>query len=155
MKNFKTILFALVLVLFAFSGIAQQGAGGWSGNSSYNRLFNPATIMEIKGSISSIEKIIPVKGMSNGIHLNLITDKKEHYSVHLGPEWFLNKQAMQFSVGDVIVVKGSKITYENAAAIVAIAVSKGKSILILRDNKGFPAWSGAKQGRKGGNRIIK
>lgn len=154
MKNFKTILFTIALFLISYTGSAQAAGGGWNGNTNYNRLYDPATVIEIRGSISSIEKIIPSKGMSMGIHLNLITDKKEHYSVHLGPDWYLQNQAMKFNVGDVILVSGSKITYKNAPTIIASSVSKGKSILILRDKKGFPAWSGARQTRRAGKRSL-
>jgi hypothetical protein len=149
MKNFKILLFPTLLFLFSFAGNAQQGNGGWTNNNSYSRLFNPATIVEIKGTITTIEKIIPTKGMSNGIHLTIKTDKTEYYSIHLGPEWYLDKQAIKYSAGDVIVVTGSKITYENAPTIIAVSVRKGNNILKLRDKKGFPVWSGSGQGKRG------
>ncbi|WP_281298951.1 hypothetical protein [Flavobacterium limnophilum] len=146
MKNFKILLFPILFFLISFAGLAQQGNGGWSGNNSYSRLFNPKTIVELKGTITSIEKIIPTKGMSNGIHLTIKIAKKESYSVHLGPQWYLDNQSIKFRIGDVIIVKGSQITYKNAPTIIAVTVEKGKTILTLRDKNGFPVWSG------GGNR---
>jgi hypothetical protein len=150
LDNFKTLLFPILFFFILFVSLAQQGNGGWSGNNSYDRLFNPKTIVELKGTITSIEKIIPVKGMSNGIHLTIKTDKKESNSIHLGPQWYLDNQSIKFRIGDVILVKGSKIIYENAPVIIAVTVEKGKTILTLRDNNGFPVWSGSRQGRRGG-----
>ncbi|MBL0013541.1 MAG: DNA-binding protein [Flavobacterium sp.] len=148
MKIFKNKVLVLLFALLPIIGIAQRGTGGWCSNNNYSRLFNPATIVEVKGTIVSVEKIIPEKGMSNGIHLVLKTEAKENTMVHLGPEWYLNNKDIQFSAGDVIKVKGSKVTYENKAAIIAMTVWKGDSHLDLRNDKGYPKWNGWKKGQK-------
>ena len=148
MKSFKNKVWVLLFALLPIIGIAQRGTGGWCSNNNYSRLFNPATIVEVKGTIVSVEKIIPEKGMSNGIHLVLKTEAKENMTVHLGPEWYLNNQDIQFAAGDVIKVKGSKVTYENNAAIIAMTVWKGDSHLDLRNDKGYPKWNGWKQAKK-------
>lgn len=154
MKNFKTLLFPILIFLVSFMGIAQGGGGGWSANNSYSRLFDTANMVEFKGKITSIDKIIPAKGMSNGIHLMLKTDKNVNYSVHLGPQWYFDNHSIKYNVGDFIAVKGSKITYNNAPAIIAVSVQKGKTTLTLRDKNGFPVWSGSGQGQKGGGNCV-
>ena len=139
--------------LLPFFGLAQRGSGGWGSNTNYNRLYNTATVIEIKGNIEKVEKIIPEKGMSTGIHLTMKTAKNELLSVHLGPNWFLDNQDVHFIVGDAITVNGSKVSYENKPAIIAKTIEKGDYILELRDDKGFPKWNGWRQGknRRGAN----
>lgn len=148
MKNFKNKVWVLLFALLPIISIAQRGSGGWCSNNNYSRLFNLATVVEVKGTIVSIEKIIPEKGMSNGIHLVLKTEAKENTTVHLGPEWYLNNQDIQFAKGDIIKVKGSKAIYENKMAIIAMTIWKGEYHLDLRDAKGNPKWNGWKKGQK-------
>lgn len=148
MKNFKIKLWILFLSLLPLFGIAQRGSGGWGPNTNYNRLFNPETIVELKGTVVSIEKITPEAGMSNGIHFLLEIDNKESISVHLGPEWYLENQDIQVIPGDLIIVKGSRIIYETKPAIIAMTVNKGENMLNLRDKRGYPNWSGWRQAGK-------
>lgn len=153
MKNFKIQTWVLFFLLLPFFGLAQRGSGGWGSNTNYNRLYNTTTVIEIKGNIEKVEKIIPEKGMSTGIHLTMKTAKNELISVHLGPNWFLDNQDVHFIVGDAITVNGSKVSYENKPAIIAKTIEKGDYILELRDDKGFPKWNGWRQGknRRGAN----
>ena len=50
----------------------------------YQRMYNPATVETISGTVESVDKITPMRGMYYGIHIQLKTDK-ETISVHLGP----------------------------------------------------------------------
>jgi len=147
MKNFKIQTWVLFFLLLPFLGLAQRGSGGWCTNTKYNRLYNTATVIEIKGKVEKVEKIIPEKGMSTGIHLTMKTAKSELISVHLGPDWFLDNQDVHFAVGDAITVNGSKVTYENKLVIIAKTIEKGDYILELRNDKGFPKWNGWRQGK--------
>ncbi len=79
--------------------------------------------------------------MSAGIHMNVKTDK-ETVSVHLGPSWYLENQDLKIEPKDKVEVKGSKITFEGKPAIIASEVRKGDEVLRLRDDAGFPVWSG-------------
>lgn len=147
-------VWAGLFALLPFLGIAQRGSGGWCSNNNYSKVFKAATIEQLKGTVASIEKITPEAGMSNGVHLMVKTDKNENISIHLGPEWYLDNQDIQFVVGDVIRVNGSKIIYQNAPAIIAMTVKKGEQTLVLRDKKGNPSWNGWRQGKGGrGNRM--
>lgn len=154
MKTLKVFAWVGLFALLPFIGTAQRGSGGWCSNNNYSRVFNTATIEQLKGTVAYIEKITPETGMSNGIHLMVKTDKNESISVHLGPEWYLDNQDIQFAVGDAITVNGSKITYQNAPAIIAMTVKKGEQVLVLRDKKGNPSWNAWRQGKGGrGNRM--
>ncbi len=79
--------------------------------------------------------------MSAGIHMNVKTDK-ETVSVHLGPSWYLENQDLKIEPKDKVEVKGSRITFEGKPAIIADEVRKGDEVLKLRDDAGFPVWSG-------------
>jgi hypothetical protein len=118
-----------------------RGSGGWGIGSQYQRMYNPATVETLSGTVESVDKINPMKGMHSGIHVMLKTDK-ETLSVHLGPEWFVERQDMKIEKGDKIEVKGSRVTFADKPAIIAADVKKGDSTLILRDSNGIPAWAG-------------
>jgi hypothetical protein len=120
MKAVRMIVLALLITgmvlppaAFAKRGMKWQGSGGWT----------------------------PAKGMGRGIHLLLKTDK-ETISVHLGPSWFIESQDVKILKGDRIDVRGSRITFDQKPAIIAAEVTKGNEILKLRDDSGFPVWSG-------------
>lgn len=149
MKHMMILAWVLLFVTQSFTSVAQQGSKNWCTNNNYSRLFNVNTIEELTGTIVSIDKITPEAGMSVGIHLIVKTIKNEQISVHLGPAWYIDNQNILFAPGDVITVKGSKISYQNAPAIIAMSVEKEEHLLILRDKKGNPAWNGWRKGKKG------
>ena len=82
-----------------------------------------------------------MKGMSYGAHLTVKTDKGA-IAVHLGPGWYLENQDVKIEPKDKIEVKGSRITFQGKPAIIAAEVKKGDEVLKLRDENGFPVWSG-------------
>ncbi|HKJ46560.1 MAG TPA: hypothetical protein VJ991_12095 [Balneolales bacterium] len=148
MKLKKMILPVILLLGFVMylpdNAFSQRGrgAGGWGMQSQYNRLFNPNTITSFSGTVTAVNKFTPRKGMSYGIHLMVKSDNGEEIPVHLGPAWFLNNQEMSLKTGDKIMLKGSKVTYNEKPAIIASEVTKDKYVLQLRDKNGFPAWAG-------------
>ena len=84
---------------------------------------------------------MPVKGMSYGIHIILKTATGD-IDVHLGPAWYIDNQDVSVKKGDTVEVKGSKVTVGGKPAIIAAEVKKGDETLMLRDEAGFPYWSG-------------
>jgi hypothetical protein len=118
-----------------------RGSGGWGMGSGYQRMYNPATVETVSGTVESVNKITPMKRMYSGIHLLVKTDK-EIVDVHLGPEWYIERIDMKIQKGDTIEVKGSRVTFAGKPAIIAAEVKKGDGVLILRDNNGVPAWAG-------------
>ena len=152
----KTIILALVLFLVSFIFLTQpyaqprgRGGSGWGPGSQYGRMYNPSTVETITGEVVSVDKITPMQGMRYGIHLTVKTDK-ENISVHLGPGWFIENQDMQIKAKDKVEVKGSRVTVDGKPALIAKEVTKGDSTLVLRDESGFPAWSGWRRGWRGG-----
>ncbi len=128
-------------VSFAGPWKGYRGSGGWGMGSQYQRMFDPATVEAISGTVVSIDKVTPMKGMHSGIHLALKTDK-ETVDVHLGPKWYIERLDAKILKGDAIEVKGSRVTISGKPAIIAAEVKKGDSVLVLRDNNGVPAWVG-------------
>ena len=107
----------------------------------YGKMYNPKTVETITGEVVSVEKFTPMKGMSQGMHITLKT-AKETISVHLGPEWYFENQAIKIKPRDKVEVKGSRITFQGKPAIIAGEIKKGNEVLKLRDEKGVPVWSG-------------
>jgi hypothetical protein len=94
----------------------------------------------IAGEVVSVDLVTPMKGMSQGVHLAVKTEK-ETLDVHLGPSWYLENQDVKLAPKDQVEVKGSRVTVAGKPALIAAEVKKGDSVLVLRDEKGFPAWS--------------
>jgi hypothetical protein len=142
---FVAVLTALSLILpaqsFAQPGMRGRGGGGWGAQTQYSRMYNPQTVETLSGEVVSVDTIMPMQRMSHGVHLTLKT-AKETISVHLGPSWYIENQDIQIKPGDKIQVKGSRISFAGKPAIIAASVKKGNEVLTLRDDKGFPAWSG-------------
>ena len=67
-----------------------RGSGNWGMGTPYQRMYNPATVETISGTVESVDKITPMRGMYYGIHLQLKTDK-ETIAVHLGPGWYIER----------------------------------------------------------------
>jgi hypothetical protein len=127
---------------FAQPGMMRgRGGGGWGPGTQYGRMYNPQTVETISGMVVSIDRLTPIRGMSQGVHLILKT-ARQNISVHLGPAWYLESQDLQIKPGDTIEVRGSRITFAGRPVIIAAEVKKQDQILTLRDNNGFPVWSG-------------
>jgi hypothetical protein len=140
------VMIAASLVLIVSTAYAGpwrgwRGSGGWGVGSQYNRMYNPATVENVSGVVESVDKITPMKGMNSGIHIMLKTDK-ETISIHVGPEWYIERQDVKLEKGDKIEVKGSRVTFSGKPAIIAAEVKKDDRTLVLRDGSGIPAWAG-------------
>jgi len=130
----------LAVPTFVQLGMA-RGGGYHRPSGPYKRIYNSKTVETISGTVEDVQKITIKKGMSDGIHLILKSDR-ETISVHLGPAWFIEKQATSINKGDQIEVKGSRVTFNGKPAIIAAEVQKGAESLHLRDAKGSPVWGG-------------
>ncbi len=138
---FSIIAFFFATESFAQRGIMWKGSGGWGMGTSYGKMYNPKTVETLTGEVVSVDKITPMKGMSYGIYLTMKTEK-ETVSVHLGPGWYIENQDIKIEPKDKVEVKGSRVTFGGKPAIIAAEVKKGKEALKLRDESGFPVWSG-------------
>jgi hypothetical protein len=136
-----TVLATTMALLTDVFAQGMGGGGGWGRHGQYQRLYDPKTVETLSGEVVEIGYFSPMRGMGQGVHLQLKTDK-ETLSVHLGPKWFLENQDVQIKKGDRINVEGSRITINEKPALIAAEVEKGNETLILRDSDGFPLWAG-------------
>ena len=147
MKN-VAVMISLILTVtlaavpsYAQRGMRGKGGGGWGMGSPYSRMYDPATVETISGKVERIDAVTPMKGMSVGVHLRITTDKGP-VSVHLGPQWYLQNQDVLIKTGDQVEITGSRVVFEGKPAVIAKEVIKGDEVLKLRDDNGYPAWSG-------------
>lgn len=130
-----TTVFTIFSLIFVVESFAQRGKG---------RIYNPQTVETISGEVVSVDKITQGRGKYYGVHIMLKTDK-ETISVHLGPGWYIEKQAARIEPKDKVEVKGSRITFEGKPAIIAAQVKKGEKTLKLREENGIPLWRGGRR----------
>ncbi len=143
------ILMMLMVTVFASVSecIAQRGMGrgrgsrGWGLGNEYCLMYKPDTIVTISGEVVSVEKTVPRKGMSYGVHLMVKTDEKT-VSVHLGPGWYIEEQGITIEPEDKVEISGSKVTFDGEEAVIAAEVKKGDETLKLRNENGISLWSG-------------
>ncbi len=99
------------------------------------------------GTVASVEQFAGRGRMQGqGVGLKLKTGE-ETVLVHLGPQWYLDKQAgMKIAAGDTVEIKGAKTFRRGEEVLLASEVKKGTEVLKLRDGNGYPAWAGWKRG---------
>ena len=102
-----------------------------------SRMYNPTTVETIKGKVSKVEKITPMKGMYYGVHILVKTDKEE-LSVHLGPGWFIENQDTKINEGDEVEITGSKVTFQGKPALLQPSSKKAMRLLSLGIQMDFP-----------------
>jgi hypothetical protein len=149
------ILLAMVAVPLAAAAQANAGAapggcpgygrmagGGMMGGRG-QRAFDPKTIT-MQGQIVEVQRI--PRGRHEGVHL-VVAMGSEKVAVHLGPDFYVDAQALKLATGDQVEVKGSRTTLDGQAVIVAQEVRRGDQVLALRDASGIPVWRGQGMGR--------
>jgi len=146
--SFVIAMAAVAIFLDALSSFAQprpgmmwRGSGGWGPGTPYNRMYDSKAVETISGEVTKVDRITPNKGMAAGVRMTVKTDK-ETITVHLGPGWYLENQDVKIEPKDRVEVKGARITFSGAPAIIAAEVKKGDEMLKLRDDSGFPVWAG-------------
>lgn len=111
---------------------------------SKERNYDPATVITIKGNITTIAKQSARRGNYPGIHLKVQTSTGE-ISVHVGPQWYLQKCSLVLNIGDEIQVEGSNIMINGKKTVIARSITTGDKTYELRTPDGVPLWSGQRK----------
>ena len=140
------------------SALAQRGERG-------TRMYDPATVETIQGTVTAIDTVKGGRGghyqdrprhrgrhhagrhrkrTHRGLHLQVDTGD-ETLPVHLGPLFYLQDQTLTLQVGDAVTIRGSRVTMQNAPAVIAAEVQSNDQTWILRDDQGRPAWRGPRR----------
>lgn len=135
----KIFFLSTALLFFSTGVLFSQVAQAPGGN--YSRIYDINTVETVAGQIRSIDIIHPSNNSSNGIHMTIYLPTGD-IIVHLGPEWYIDNQTLQLKADDNVLVTGSKVTYKGDLVIIAKEVIKDGQVLNLRDDYGFPLWSG-------------
>ncbi|MBI5967036.1 MAG: DNA-binding protein [Deltaproteobacteria bacterium] len=146
MKWMVIIVVALVLASFAIADAQWRGKGRWGpwAANYYHWNWNPATVETIKGEVMTKDTITPPKGRSWLPAVGMTLKKEDDYAiyVHLGPQWYFDKQELGIEIGDKVEVTGSKIMVEGNTVLLVSSLKKGDKTWQFRDQQGFPFWSG-------------
>lgn len=140
------IVAALVLASFAMADAQWGGRGrwpAWSANYAQWK-WDPATVETIKGEVMTKDTITPPQGRGVAPAVGMTLKKEDFYAVyvHLGPEWYFDKQEMDINVGDKVEVTGSKVIVEGETVLLVSSIKKGYKTWQFRDPQGLPYWSG-------------
>lgn len=127
-------------VAVAALSVSAAAAGQRSGRGAPAQ-YNVATETTLAGTVAAVTHTPAPRRGSGGLHLTLAAAAGV-VEVHVGPAAFAASKSFTFEVGDEITVRGSKVTVEGREVVLARELTKGDRVLVLRDEKGFPLWSG-------------
>ena len=120
------------------------GPGGRMGGPG--RMFDPETVTTVQGRIVDVQRIDRGHG-HQGVHVTLAVGS-DTLPVHLGPDFYVDAQALKLARGDAVEVKGSRVAFQGKPAIIAQEVRRAGEVLALRDADGLPLWRGQGGGRR-------
>ena len=111
------------------------------------RPYDAATEVTLQGTVTDVKNVnsrMGGRGMQ-GTHI-LVATGSGVMEVHLGPSWYLDEQKIVLAPGDAVTVVGSRVTMQNADAVIARRIATGKATWTLRDDSGRPLWAGRGRG---------
>src|SRR5262249_27832224 len=109
-------------------------------------LYNPAQEQTVKGQVSSVETGVPIQGMLPGMQLLVQTDAGKILRVHVGPEWYLERQNAEIKEHTPVQVTGAMTEIEGQPMLMAREVQFDGQTLTLRDTQGLPVWNNLRRG---------
>jgi hypothetical protein len=149
----RLIFFCCVLLCcslaISFSASAKGGKRGKGGNKGMTP-YSKETLTTVKGEIISIDTVFNKVKKEDGLHLT-VKNAADEYIIHVCPQWFADKEELQFTKGETVTVSGSKFLKDKKFNIYAAKILLGSDeTLHLRDpDTGDGLWSGRHKGEKG------
>jgi hypothetical protein len=139
---------ALAWALILSRGVAPAFGGGKDAASDVPQ-YNIKTEVDFIGAIVKVREV-PRGEAFAGIHLT-IQSKGEAIEVYLGPADFIKLMDMPLRAGlKDVGVTGSKVKFDGNDLVLARELRVDKTVLSLRDEKGFPNWLWTTRGTTSG-----
>jgi len=154
------LVIAIIAMLTAPRAIAQMGGGPGPGGGGSMRgpLYKVSTETAVKGTVVEVLQLTgqptgspPAAMWRNcprgwaGTHVSLKTNQGT-LIVHVGPTAYLAEKNFSIANGDQLTITASKVHYQGSDFLIAKEITKGNQVLTLRDDRGFPLWSGPRRG---------
>jgi hypothetical protein len=138
MKIMVGAVMTLALVASAFGGGKDPAAGA-------PPQYNVKSEIDFVGTIVKVSEV-PAGEAFAGIHLTM-QSKGDAIEVYLAPADFMKLMAVPLHPGMKLVgITGSKVKFEGNDLVLARELRSEKTVLILRDETGFPNWLWARPG---------
>jgi len=147
--NRIAVLSVLAMIFFVGPSVAQEkkDMGGWERNSRYDKLYVPSDRDSFKGIVTGFKEVIPFPGMSPGVAMLVQDPDGDIITVHLGPRWFIDPNAIGIKKGEKVKVKGVWVEINNEDVVIASKISKGDffeyKLRLTKD--GTPFWTMSKE----------
>lgn len=130
---------AVILILASLATLAPVLAAASTQGAGVPK-YDPTTEAVFKGTVQEVrDRQCPVSG-GMGSHVVLKLEDGSTIEVHLASVKFVKEYELVFSIGDVLEVTGSKVTFEGVETIFAREVKRGNDVYVFRDKDGKPVW---------------
>lgn len=123
-----------------------ERSGGWGPETPYGRLYDSTKEHTVHGKVVRVGTRAPMPGMASGIQLQVQTDETTTMQVHVGPEWYLERQEIELRAHDAVQVTGALAEVDGQPVLLARTVALHGDTLLLRDTQGQPVWSALRSG---------
>ncbi|MCK9375385.1 MAG: hypothetical protein M0P73_04460 [Syntrophobacterales bacterium] len=101
--------------------------------------------LTITGKVSRVFTETLQDNMYPGMAIIVDTKDRGQVRVHLGPVWYLERQAFSLEPGQEVRVQGVCLEEKGQTRLIAAEVTVGDSVLKLRDMEGKPMWEAWRQ----------
>ncbi len=148
----KTMTAMLIMALVAAAAWAEQGPDAGMPAGGHHR-YDPAKAETFKGQVVQVKEFDGRNEMHKAIGLTVKTEGKR-VNVHLGPQFYLEKQRLKIAEGDQVEITGVRAMRGGREFFVAGQVKKGDEVLKLHDETGRPVWAGQGPGPGSGPKPV-
>ena len=102
----------------------------------------PASVQNLetlKGKVAEVNYLPGVNAQAAMVEIQLQGDNQT-IPVRLGPTGFLTRNGLTLKEGDMIQVRGYRVSTNDVEFLVATEIEKNSKNLVLRNERGRPAW---------------
>lgn len=110
---------------------------------AFSRVYDVNTVETVSGRVLAVQHIASSRRGSYGEHLILKT-RTGRLVVHLGPNWFMQRQTLQIKPHDELTVTGFRVLLAGKPVLIAARISRAHETMVLRDVQGLPVWRGSR-----------